>query len=372
MLLLTGATGLVGGELLRALSAANPNRRIGVLVRNPAKLRIEERLANVEFLHGDLTAQQLGLADTEIKQLQSDLTEVLHCAAETRFSLPLNEIRRTNVIGTANLLKLASRCSHLRKFAYVSTVYVAGRTEGRISEAPIVSSPAFSNSYQQSKFEAEQVVLSYAEQMPVAIFRLSSIIGDSQTGQVTQFNYVHHLLRLFPRNVLPVFPGNPKAPMDLISSDWALPALAWLFENHFSAGQIFHLCAGAANSLTLQEMVELTTQVFEAHPQSRRWKPIRVPQMVSLAEYMVSLAEYEECTKERLRNGDRLLTELLRVLNFFVPQLAFYQEFENRRTLSVLSDSDLRIPAIRETYGRVVNYCIDTHWGQHASAARHC
>lgn len=363
MLLLTGATGLVGGELLCALAAANPNRRIGVLVRNPGKLRIEERLANVEVLHGDLTAPQLGLADAQIKQLRSDLAEVLHCAAETRFSLPLDEIRRTNVLGTENLLKLASNCSHLRKFGYVSTVYVAGRTQGRISEAPIVSSPAFSNSYQQSKFEAEQVVLSYAQQIPVAIFRLSSIIGDSQTGHVGQFNYVHHLLRLFPRNALPMIPGKPDAPMDLVPNDWVIPALAFLFDKRFVPRGIVHLCAGTENSLTLREMIALTSEIFESHPQANRWKPIRVPQMVSLSDY-------QDFAKERLRGGDRLLRELLRVLDFFLPQLAFHQEFETQHTANLLAGSGLRFPPIRDTYANVVKYCLDTNWGQNDRASQ--
>jgi hypothetical protein len=180
---------------------------------------------------------------------------------------------------------------------------------------------------------------------------------------VKQFNYVHHLLRIFPRNVLPVFPGKAKAPMDLIASDWALPALAWLFEDHFAAGRIFHVCAGAENSLTLSEMIELTTQIFEAHPDAKRWKPLQVPEMVSLAEY-------QEFVKEQLQKGDRLLNELLRVLDFFLPQLAFYQEFENCRTLNLLRDNGRRIPPVRDAYKKVLEYCLDTNWGQRASAAK--
>lgn len=361
LLLLTGATGMVGNELLRALLRENPGRNIAVLVRNPEKFRLDAAFANVEVLRGDLTRPQLGLDDAHIEKLRRSLSEVIHCAAETRFSLPLDDVRATNVGGTENLIELVGTCSRLEKFAYISTVYVAGRREGRIPEAAITTPPEFSNSYQQSKFEAEELVLHFAGQMPVAIFRLSSIIGDSQTGHVKQFNYVHHLLRLFPRNVLPMIPANPSAPMDLVPCDWVVSALARLFDDHFAPGRIFHLCAGIENSLTLSEVIELTTRIFESHPQAKRWLPIRVPKMVSLAEY-------QEFVNERLQSGDRLLKELLRVLDFFLPQLAFFQEFDNSVTSKLLTDSDFKFPPIRETYARVVKYCLDSNWGQNARA----
>lgn len=357
---------MVGYELLRALLDAQPDRKVAVLVRHPDKFRDLGLPGNIELFHGDLTLPQLGLDDAQIGKLRSSVVEVIHCAAETRFSLPLDESRATNVAGTRNLLNLVGTFGRLDKFAYISTVYVAGRREGRIPEEAISAPPAFTNSYQQSKFEAERIVLQYANQMPVAIFRLSSIIGDSQTGSVKQFNFVHHLLRLFPRNVLPIIPGNPNAPMDLIPSDWVIPALACLFDKHFLPGGILHLCAGIESSLTLSEMIELTSDIFESHPQANRWKPIRVP-------VMVSLAEYEDFVKERLRAGDRLLKELLRVLDFFLPQLAFYQEFENQHTANLLAGSGLGFPPIRDAYANVVRYCLDTNWGQNArvSPARH-
>lgn len=78
---------------------------------------------------------------------------------------------------------------------------------------------AFCNTYQQSKYEAEQVVL--ASGLPAAVFRLSSILGDSRTGEIRRFTYVHQLIRLLPRNVLPVAPCDPEAPLDLIPTEWA-------------------------------------------------------------------------------------------------------------------------------------------------------
>jgi len=130
-------------------------------------------------------------------------------------------------------LKPASKCRHLEKFGYISTVYVVGRMAGCFSEDIVRHESGFYNSYQQSKYEAAKLVTRAMDELPAAIFRLSSIIGDSPTGAVQQFNHIHRLIRLFPRNVLPIMPGLPDTPIDLIASDWTMAALAYLFELGF-------------------------------------------------------------------------------------------------------------------------------------------
>ncbi len=357
MLLLTGATGLVGSEVLERLLAARPDRRIILLTRRRERIPEQNIHPRVTVAVGDVRAHCLGLEASLLAELQECLTEIIHCAAETRFDLPLEEARATNVAGTKNLLTLARRCPRLRKFAHVSTVYVAGRSIGRIAEEPLRHNNGFLNSYQQSKYEAEELVTQHMTDLPAAIFRLSSIIGDSRSGRVRQFNYVHQLLKLFPRNVLPVAPGQPNAPVDLIPTDWAVSALAYLFDSSFVPGRVYQLCAGPEGSLTVREMFELTKELFESHPNGKRWLPIHVPELVSLSEY-------EEFVEKSRRSGDRLLNELLRVLGFFLPHLGMFQAFENRRVMEGLAASGLQLPPMRDVYGKVVTYCLETNWGR--------
>ena len=356
-LLLTGATGLVGSELLQHLLAARPDRPANLLTRRRSRLDVWANQPQVAVLEGDITAPGLGLEASQEAELQRTLTEIIHCAAETRFGLPLDEARATNVEGTENVLQFALGCPRLEKFAHVSTVYVAGRSSGRIPEARLRPGNGFSNTYQQSKYEAEERVARCMSRIPAAIFRLSSIIGDSRTGRVRQFNYVHQILKLFPRNVLPVAPGDPEAPLDLIPTDWAVSALAYLFESGFAPGRVYQLCAGPERSLPLREILGLTREVFENHPKAKRWLPIRVPELVPLPEYQAFV-------EESRRNGDRLLNELLRVLDLFLPHLGIFQAFENTYTMAALAPSGLELPAIRETYTKVLDYCLESDWGK--------
>jgi nucleoside-diphosphate-sugar epimerase len=320
------------------------------------------RNARTSIIRADLTEPQLGLTPLTIRELQAELTEILHCAADTRFGLPLEESRAVNTQGTNQLLELARRCRRLRKFGYVSTVYVAGRSAGRFSETPRCADQGFINTYQQSKWEAEQLIVRAVE-LPAAIFRLSTIMSDGATGHVQQFNYLHQLLKLLPHaHRLPMMPCLPQAPADLITADWAVPALAHLFEFGFVPGRIYQVCAGPEASLKIGQLIDLTLDIYAKHPAARKWQPIVLPEQVDLATW-------ENYLRQALPKADMVLKELLRVLSHFAGHLALIQEFENRLTLAGLYGSGLVLPPARDCYQRMVRYCLDTNWGRGAPQA---
>jgi long-chain acyl-CoA synthetase len=292
------------------------------------------------------------------------VTEVLHCAANTKFGASLQESRATNVQGTGKLLLLARRCPRLKKFAYVSTVFVAGRSTGRFPETPRRPDNGFVNAYQQSKWEAEQLVIRAMDDIPAAIFRLSTIIGDAATGRVRQFNYIHQLLKLLPHgHNLPIMPCQPEAPVDLIGTEWAVGALAYLFEFGFVPRQIYQVCAGPDASLTTGQLIDLTVDIYANHPAARKWQPIMLPRRVDLATW-------EGYVRRTLPRADIILKELLRTLSLFAAHLALFQVFENRLTLGDLKESGLALPRVRDCYERMVRYCLDTNWGRQMPAGR--
>jgi nucleoside-diphosphate-sugar epimerase len=344
-LLLTGATGLVGGGLLRHLLAARPARRITGL-----------GIDGFVCVDGDITRPDLGVAAPVLREIRDSVTEVIHCAADTSFTIPLAQARAVNVAGTANVLALARRCRRLHKFAHVSTTYVAGLRAGAIPEAAVRATDGYCNAYQQSKHEAEALVLEAAAALPASIYRLSTIIGDARTGRVRQFNYVHQLLRLVPRNLLPIVPGDPAAPIDLIPYEWATAALAYLIEARFAPGRVHHLCAGAEGSLTIAELRERALRVYAEHPMGQRWSPIYPPELVSLERYRAYV-------EESRAGGDVLLNEVLRALDCFLPHLAVTQTFDTRATQPILDAQGLSVPPVRDYFEKMIAYCLESGWG---------
>src|SRR5262249_22040698 len=157
----------------------------------PEKAQHLDANGGLRVLKGDITLSLLGLEGRQFDELRDCVTQIVHCAADTRFGIPLEDSRKVNTNDTAEGLAFALRCQQLRKVAHISTAYIVGRAEGHFPEALIRHQQGFCNAYQQSKYEAEELVTQAMGELPVSIFRLSTIIGDSATGEVHQYNYFH-------------------------------------------------------------------------------------------------------------------------------------------------------------------------------------
>src|SRR5262249_49460793 len=135
-LLLTGATGYVGGALLGLLSGGTP-RQFVLLTRRTDQLEKVSHLGHFSRLQGDITRPHFGLSEHTYAELAEQITEIIHCAADTRFGISLQAAREINTEGTQTILDFAVRCRQLKKFAHLSTVYVVGRSAGCFSESRI-------------------------------------------------------------------------------------------------------------------------------------------------------------------------------------------------------------------------------------------
>jgi thioester reductase-like protein len=209
-LFMTGASGLLGGQVLARL--LDRGQRVAVLVRPTAKAtgreRIEAILAGEEeqlgrlvprpvVIEGDLTAAACGLTAADIGWMRRSGGAVLHNAASLEFvgSDHEREPWRTNLTGTRNLLDLVEQVG-VREFHHVSTAYVCGLTPGPIAEAASVGSHGFRNDYEASKHEAESLVRAAAFLDRPTFFRPAVIVGHSQTGATATYHGMMAMLQL--------------------------------------------------------------------------------------------------------------------------------------------------------------------------------
>ncbi len=168
--LLTGATGFVGMELL-ARYLERTDRSIVAIVRaesdEAARDRLSGMLVNlfghragryggrVRAVAGELTATRMGLNQRRWERLAGEVTTIVHSAASVAFTLPLDRARAVNLEGTRRMLELAARGRELgvlERYAHISTAYVAGTHAGRFFERDFDLGQEFHNSYEQSKF----------------------------------------------------------------------------------------------------------------------------------------------------------------------------------------------------------------------------
>jgi thioester reductase-like protein len=273
-ILLTGATGFLGTELLHRL-LTRTDRPIVALVRAADDAAAERRLegvlgtlfppgeapsrARVRAVAADLEQPGVGMTAAARSRLLARVDTVVHCAASVEFTLPLEDARRINVGGTRAILELAAEAPDLDRVVHVSTAYVAGDRPGVAYEHEGDVGQTSRNTYERSKLEAEAVVAESG--LPSAILRPSIVVGDSRTGWTPAFNVIYWPLHALSRGLLPVIPGDPEGRADIVPVDLVADALLRLAVGPREAG-VFHAVAGDL-APTAGDLTVLATRFFD-------------------------------------------------------------------------------------------------------------
>lgn len=177
-ILVTGATGFVGGALVRSLVKVG-DFIVRAAVRNNGGAF--DSLVQCEFV-GDLAA------DTDWVTALLDVNVVIHVAArvhimQDKASNPLLEFRRANVDGTLNLARKAAAVG-LKRFVYISSIGVNGSQTMIGKPFSEKDQPKSHNAYALSKWEAEQGLLRIADEtgLEVVIIRPPLVYGYNAPG----------------------------------------------------------------------------------------------------------------------------------------------------------------------------------------------
>src|SRR5271155_5127674 len=123
LILVTGATGFLGVQLVRELLERKPNAKLALLIRNSAGQSGQQRAdsfiplakrSRVQVFSGDVSQPNCGLDPAAYGRLSAETTRVIHSAATVRFDHLLDEARRINVEGTRHILDFAAGAPRLR------------------------------------------------------------------------------------------------------------------------------------------------------------------------------------------------------------------------------------------------------------------
>ena len=170
-ILVTGATGLVGGELLKQLLEENYD--VTAIYHS----------APLSLTHDNLTTEQCDILDTmRLSEIMQGITHVYHCAALVSFEKKERyRLLKLNIEGTANIVN-ACLDAGVEKLIHVSSVSALGRIRnGDIITEKMNWTEETSNSiYGKSKYLGEmEVWRGTGEGLQAAIVCPSLILGGN-------------------------------------------------------------------------------------------------------------------------------------------------------------------------------------------------
>jgi nucleoside-diphosphate-sugar epimerase len=175
--LVTGASGFIGGHLVRGL--VGEGYQVRCLVRPNSDTSLLDELG-VETVMGDLTEP------SSLANAVSGCSRVFHCAALVSDWATTKEIEQINVNGTRNLLEASVNAS-VERFIHLSTTDVYGYPDRPGVEESYESS-RFRNWYAQTKLAAEREVRQIEQRhgLSTVILRPATVYGPGSKDVVAE------------------------------------------------------------------------------------------------------------------------------------------------------------------------------------------
>lgn len=373
--LLTGATGALGGEILSHL--VNEDYRVVALVRSDNNEHAQTRLpgynsSQVIAIRGDITDPHCGISDIDYELWKNEINSIIHCAASISFSDGV-AADQANINGVRHALDLADLLG-VRDFRHVSTTYIAGDAS-IFCEDNLLVGQSWRNVYENSKYLGEILVRAWGQNSirRYTILRPSILLGrengttptfDAYYGYFRPISYLANQMRRkvqkgdsLPDGVsvhedgwvkLPiVLTANPTSTLNLISIDWVAEMITTL-QVERSMNKCFHF----------------------AHPEPPLVRDVINWSLAALKVDGVIVAKDEiEAKKEKLQQAPRLSNLQKKIIDPVVAQFSPYTSHGPNFETTVTSLSigrKYRPPrAIDEMYLReMMLFAEDANWGE--------
>jgi len=351
--LITGADGHIGSGLVRWLLEHSDHELVlGVRARTESELQTKRR--NLGALLDDPRCEIVAsdfTMDNPLSALDAArVTDILHCAAATSFTIDRETAEATNFRGTEKLLEFAARCPRLERVGLVSTIYSAGLREGRVLEQPLAEAEEFANNYEWSKWKSEQLLEKFSS-LPWQIYRMSTVLAEDASGRVVRQNVVHNTLRLLFYGLLSIVPGAPSTRVYFVTADFACEAIGRLFLEA-ERGRIYHVSDDGDRAIRLSDMIDI---VYDAFRENAEFAKSRI-----LKPLFCDWQAFETLIEGSSRFGS-VISQALDSVAPFAPQLYRDKDVDTTRCTDALDG--LRSPEPGQLMTLVSRNLVSKRWG---------
>jgi GDP-6-deoxy-D-talose 4-dehydrogenase len=243
--LITGGSGFTGRYLAPALAA------LGDEVHAVDHNTHSDAIDGISYSHAANLEDPVRL-NKVIADVKPD--KVVHLAAIAFVAHGnIDEMYRTNIIGSRNLLDALARCGKPpQSVLLASSANIYGNTGGVISEK---TAPAPVNDYGVTKTAMEYVAKIYAETLPIIITRPFNYTGVGQSKNFIIPKIIDHVRRGEKHIEL----GNIDVARDFSDIRTVIDAYVQLLSAPEAIGKTFNICSGKAT--TLREVLAIIEEL---------------------------------------------------------------------------------------------------------------
>ncbi len=245
-ILITGATGLIGQNLVKTLLDVNSSgvkgSDIRLLIRDQVGSPSREKFIQwvtskgINIFWGDLRSTSDVLRFTDVDDPKRSV--IIHCGAVFNFYQSYQSLYDTNVVGTTRILH-GFHVNRIKKLVYVSSVAVYGSLhhsngKGITEEQSIDFNQR--KSYELTKSLSEDLIWKYSSKYPdrlITLLRPSGIVG----GQGVTLDI---FARMFFGRYVPL-PGGGSEKISLVDVNDVVRALIYFSAFHVGNGEAFNL-----------------------------------------------------------------------------------------------------------------------------------
>jgi amino acid adenylation domain-containing protein/thioester reductase-like protein len=356
---LTGATGFLGAFLLYELlqqTKADIYCSVRAETIDLGKQKIQHSLesyllwdesfnSRIIPVLGDLSQPLLGLSREKFQQMASQVDVIYHNGAFVNFTYPYSALKAANVLGTQEVLRLASQIK-VKPVHFISTLSVVVQNNPDVSlvreQDSLDEAKRPSSGYAQSKWVAEKLVTIARERgFPICIYRPGRISGHSKTGACNPSDHTYRMIKgCIQLGSIP----NQNIQLNFSPVDYVSKAIVSLSNQKESIGKAFHLVN--PQPLPLKEMANYIRSLG----------------------YPIELVGYEQWRSQLLSTADSPENALYPLLSIFSEessnsqsQDSAVQHFDCHNTLTGLVGTSIVCPPVdAEVFSTYFSYLIQT------------
>eukprot|EP01130_Rhizamoeba_saxonica_P018606 TRINITY_DN9371_c0_g1_i2.p1 TRINITY_DN9371_c0_g1~~TRINITY_DN9371_c0_g1_i2.p1 ORF type:complete len:645 (-),score=129.90 TRINITY_DN9371_c0_g1_i2:21-1955(-) len=207
-ILITGATGFVGSNLLSHIVETLPNCKLYCLVRGHSQMDGVQRLINVfnkyhlfergnyeniEIVVGDLSKELFGFTEQKYNYLSNIIDTVIHCASEVNWLKSYSQLRKGNVLGCIEIIRFCVNIKN-KKLLHTSSIGISDYHEESVQNVSVIEH--FSG-YMQTKWVCEKNIIgamNTIQDFKCSIIRLGMVTGNEYTGVCNTQDFVSRYL----------------------------------------------------------------------------------------------------------------------------------------------------------------------------------